>query len=292
VKAADRPPEIASPPSWWQWPTILSLDAPAVALLWQWQIAQAAGGRLGFAPHFVLGSSVWLAYAGDRWIEGWRLAPGSVRTQRHYFYQRWRWPIALASAAVLAADLAVARVGLARRDFLAGLVLLGPVLAYLFSHQLIHRDRRWRAPKEVCVALLFGGGVAVFLVASPGASLRQIGLPLALFTVLCFANCALISVWEYAVDRSHGQISLASQFRGAAAFSRVLPWVLAPVAAVCWLAASGPARPALLCAAVSGALLGLIDRGERHLGWRLSRVLADVALMTPLAVMLGRCLTR
>jgi hypothetical protein len=289
VKAAGRPPELASPPSWWQWPTILSLDAPTVALLWQWQIAQAGGVALGFAPRFVLGSSVWLAYVGDRWIEGWRLIPGRVRTQRHYFYQRWRWPIALASAAVLAADLAVARRGLARRDFLAGLGLLGPVLAYLFSHQLIHRDRRWRAPKEACIALLFGAGVAVFLITSPGASLGQIALPLALFTLLCFANCALISVWESTVDRSHGQISLVSQFPGAAAFSRALPWVLAPVAAACWLAAPGPARPALLCAAVSGALLGLIDRAEARLGWRLSRVLADVALITPLAVILGRC---
>jgi hypothetical protein len=289
VKAAGAHPEIAAPPRWWQWPTILSLDAPAVALLWQWQIAHAGGVGLGFAPRFVLGSSVWLAYVGDRWIEGWRLAAGNVRTQRHYFYQRWRWPIALASAAVLGADLAVAKLGLTNRDFLAGLVLLGPVLAYLFSHQLIHRDRRWRAPKEVCVALLFGAGVAVFLAAAPGANLRQIGLPLALFTLLCFANCALISVWEYAVDRTHGQISLTSQFRGAAAFSRALPWVLAPLAAACWLAASGAARPALLCAAVSGALLGLIDRCEGRLGWRLARVLADVALLTPLALVLARC---
>jgi len=30
-------------PHWWQWPTVLSLDAPAVAVLWQWEIAQASG---------------------------------------------------------------------------------------------------------------------------------------------------------------------------------------------------------------------------------------------------------
>lgn len=282
--------EISSAPSWWQWPTILSLDAPAVALLWQWQIARAGGVHLGFAPRFVLGASVWLAYAGDRWFEGWRLAPGSVRTQRHYFYQRWRWPIAFLAAAVLAADLGVAWSGLTRRDFLAGLILLGPVLAYLFSHQLIHRDRQGRAPKEACVALLFGGGVGIFLFAAPGALLGPMVAPLALFTLLCFTNCALISVWEHAVDRSHGQVSLTSQFRGGAAFSRALPWVLAPVAAASWLASAGPARPAILGAAVSSVLLGLVDRGAGRLGWRLSRVLADVALLTPLATVLGRCL--
>jgi hypothetical protein len=288
VSPAGPPAQLAASPRWWQWPTVLSLDAPAVALLWQAQLAVAAGVALGSAPRLVLGASVWLAYAGDRWLEGWRLAPGSVRTQRHYFYQRWRWPIAGVAAAVLAADVTFAARDLAPRDFRAGLVLLAAVLAYLFSHQLIHRHRRWRLPKEVCIALLFGAGAAVFLIGAPGFLLRSIALALALFTVLCFANCALISVWERAVDQSHGQVSLARQFHGGAAFSRALPWVLAPLAALAALACPGPARPALGCIAASSALLGLVDRGEARLGWRLSRVLADVALLTPLACYVGR----
>src|SRR5262245_35757149 len=95
-------------PSWWQWPTVLSLDAPVVALLWQWLLARSARVTLGSAEAFVLGSSVWLAYAADRWIEGWRLAPDQIRTQRHAFYQRWRWPVAVTWSLVLAADLALA----------------------------------------------------------------------------------------------------------------------------------------------------------------------------------------
>ena len=58
----------------WLWPTILSLDAPAVALVWQALLARVIG--LSLATHHVglLGLSVWLAYATERWIEGWRLA--------------------------------------------------------------------------------------------------------------------------------------------------------------------------------------------------------------------------
>jgi hypothetical protein len=285
-------PDVDPSPRWWQWPTVLSLDAPAVALLWQWQLADAGNCALGFAPRFVLGASVWLAYAGDRWFEGWRLDPGSVRTQRHLFHQRRRWPIAAAAAAVLAADLAVAVRGLSPRDLTAGLLLLGPVLAYLLSHQLIHRHRPWRLPKEVCVALLFGGGAAIFLVSQPGADLRLIGIPLGLFILLCFANCALISVWEHAVDRSHGQVSLAGQFRGGAAFSRALPWALALVSPICWLASPAAARPTVLCAVASSVLLGVVDQAEFLLGWRLSRVLADAALMTPIAIIVRRWLLR
>jgi hypothetical protein len=94
-------PFIPGRPHWWQWPTVLSLDAPVVALLWQWLLGRVAGVEPGWPQGFVLGTSVWLAYAADRWIEGWRLDPGQIQTQRHDFYQRWRWPLCFVWCAVL-----------------------------------------------------------------------------------------------------------------------------------------------------------------------------------------------
>jgi len=279
-------PFIPGRPHWWQWPTVLSLDAPAVALLWQWLLARVAGVNLGWPQGFVLGTSVWLAYAADRWIEGWRLDPGQIQTQRHDFYQRWRWPLCFVWCAVLGADLAVAILGLASREFTAGLLLLLPVIAYLLSHQLVHRHHLWRVPKELCVALLLGGGVSVFLFARPGVTVRPLLGPLGLFTLLCFANCALISLWEQDVDEAHGQTSLVLQFRRGRRFARGLPWVLALAALAFAPAASGPVRTVLVCAVLSGGLLGLLDLAQSRLGPRPARVLADVALMTPLAVLL------
>ena len=268
-------------PKWWQWPTVLSLDAPTVALLWQWQLARAAGTSLRPPRAFILGAAVWLVYAADRWIEGWRLAPGIIRTQRHYFYHRLRWPVALAWAIVAAAGLAAALIGLSRREVAAGLCLLAPVLAYLLSHQLVHRNSPWRPPKELCVGLLFGAGVAFFAVASPGARIASVAGPTVLFMLLCFSNCALISVWETAVDQSHGQMSLVRQYRGGATFSRALPWVLAGIAALWGARAVETARAAFVCVCASGVLLAALDAGERRIGRELARVLADVALMTP-----------
>jgi hypothetical protein len=266
-------------PRWWQWPTVGSLDAPAVALLWQAALAGAAGFRLRPVHALVLGASVWLAYAADRWIEGWRLDPSRVRTHRHQFYQRWRWPVAGLWSVVLAADLAVAFGGLQRRELLAGFLLLAAVAAYLLSHQLIHLGHRWRAPKEVCVAGLMAGGAALFPAADPGADLGRLALPVAVFAAICFANCALISVWENAVDRVHGQTSLAGQFRLGSAFSRILPWFLAAAIAVLRLGSDDPVI--LDCALASSLLLGIVDRLELRLGREPARVLADVALMTP-----------
>ncbi len=269
---------------WWLWPTILSLDAPIVVVLWQRLIARCASARIGTPEMVVLGSSVWLAYAADRWIEGWRLVPENIRTHRHRFHQRWRWPIAAVWAAVLGADLAVAARDLTPREFLAGALILLPVAAYLLSHQLVHRNSRWRAPKEVCVAVLLGGGAAVFVAGQPGADLAAMAVPLGLFMLLCFTNCALISLWEDEVDRSHGQTSLALQFGGAASLGRVLPWLVSLLAAAAWVAAGHGSAAA--CAAASGVLLGLVDLTEDRIGRIPARVLADVALMTPLYTLL------
>lgn len=279
-------PFAAGRPYWWQWPTVLSLDAPAVALLWQWLLARVAGITLGWAQAFVLGMSVWLAYAADRWIEGWRLVPTKIQTQRHAFSLRWRWPIAVVWLFALAADLAVSLRGLSSREFEAGLVLLAPVLAYLLSHQLVHRHHAWRAPKEVCVAALLGGGVGVFLVSRPEAALPVLAGPLALFVLLCFANCALISTWEREVDETHGQTSLSLQFQRGADFSRRLPWILAGLAVVLFCFTHGTARTAATCGFASSLFLGILDRAEPRLGRQPARVLADVALFTPLGPLL------
>jgi hypothetical protein len=268
---------------------MLSLDAPTVALVWQWEVARAAGVRLAASRAFILGSSIWMAYVADRWIEGWRLAPQQIRTQRHAFYQRSRWPVAAVWAATLVADVAVSCVALDRRELQAGLLLLVPVSAYLLSHQLVHRHHRWRVPKEACVALLLGGGVALFVVAAPAASFAPAAVPVALFTLLCLANCALISVWEEAVDRDHGQTSLARQFQRGAAFGRALPWLLGAAAAVAAAASRGAPRGAAESAAASCMLLAAVDRIQPRAGWALARVLADLALMTP-AIPLARSL--
>jgi hypothetical protein len=274
-------PSVADRPPWWLWPTILSLDAPAVVVLWQLLLAGAVSVSVGWAEVAVLGCSVWLAYCADRWIEGWRLPPESIRTHRHRFHQSWRWPLAAAWIAVLFLDLAAALRGLSGAEIRSGCVLLAAVAAYLLSHQFVHRNSRWRAPKELCVALLLGAGAAVFIADRSGAALDALGIPLGFFVLLCFCNCALISLWEDAVDRSHGQTSLALQFGRAAAYTRVVPWaILALSIAVC-VAGGSRGRSAAACSAASGALLGMIDISEERIGRVRARVLADVALMTP-----------
>ena len=271
-------------PHWWQWLTVLSFDAPLVAVAWQLAFARVAAVTLNHYQPFILGAGVWLAYAIDRWIEGWRLNKTQLRTQRHWFYQRWRWPIAGAWAAVLAVTLGLSFTQLTPAELGTGLILLGPVLLYLLSHQFLHRKHRWRAPKEICVALLFTAGVGSFPAAGQPAVLKAVAGPLALFCLLCFADCALISLWEDEVDRTHDQTSFTLQYPRGRRYVRALPWLVAALG----IALAVTERPAATsgitaCAAGSGVLLGSLDLAHRRLGRQLSRALVDLTLLTPFA---------
>jgi hypothetical protein len=272
--------------SWWQWPTVLSIDAPIVAVLWQLLLARVAGIRLGWAPPAVLAVSVWLAYAADRWIEGWRLDAEVIRTPRHHFYKKHRRSVAALWIVALIADIAIAFTRLDARDLAAGFLLIAAVAAYLLSHQLVHRHRAWRLPKELCVAALIAAGAVVFVTETPQPGALM--LPLALFALLCFTNCALISVWERDVDRAHGQTSLALGESNHENLIRQLPLMIAVLAAAAAISGAGATRDAAVSASVSGILLALVDRLERRAGRQPARVLADIALMTPLVVLIVR----
>lgn len=273
-------------PRWWQWLTILSLDAPLVAVLWQALFARTAGVRLGWHDPVLLGLAVWIIYAADRWIEGWRLDPGSVRTQRHYFYIRWRWPVFAAGFVAFVVAVAVAIRHLGGAEFRAGLLLTIPILAYLFSHQLVHRHHPLRVPKELCIGVLFALGCVLAPAVQSAPEQRLVLItPTILFGLLCFANCALIAAWEKEVDALHGQTSLALQWTRGVTVIRSLPWLLC-VAGIALFVSPTTSQPAAGCVAVSGLLFGLLDLAQPRIGRQAARAAIDVALMTPAVVLL------
>ncbi|QYM79832.1 hypothetical protein K0B96_04215 [Horticoccus luteus] len=281
-------------PRWWQWPTVLSLDAPAVALAWQWLVARAALFPLSSQHVIVLGTSTWLAYSADRWIEGWRLAPDVVQTPRHRFYQTQRRAIAVVWPLVFAADVAIALHWLTPRELSAGFILLGAVALYLLSHQFVHRHHRWRAPKEIIVTLLLAGGVGLFPVADPFVRDGVLGSAIGCVALLFFTNLVLISAWEIDVDAAHGQTSLALQFRRALRASRALPWGVAAGAGLAWVTVPSGLAPVLACTAVSALLLAGVDLAHhrKDINGRLARVLADAVLLTPAVLWLAAHLRR
>jgi hypothetical protein len=259
----------------------LSLDAPTVTMLWQWLLAHVAHVSLSWYHYAIVGTSIWLSYAADRWLESWRVPAARLQTPRHQFYLRHRRVTAGVWCGALAGALWLSFTRLTGRELAAGSLLLVPVLVYLLSHQLVHRGYPWRLPKEVCVAGLLGGGAAVFAACAPAVRVAALAEGGGWFVALAFVNCSLIGRWEQTVDRAQGQDSLILWYPWSGRVVPLLPWMLLAGAAVGWMVGHGDLRTLRACAAVSAGLLGLIDRAERRTGWPIARVLADAALLTP-----------
>jgi hypothetical protein len=282
-----QPPVNARTP-WWQWPAILSLDAPLVAMLWQELFARKLGVLLDWHDPVLIGLAVWIIYAADRWIEGWRLDLGTVQTLRHGFYIRHRWPVFWTGILAIVATTAIAITRLEGREFKAGFILLIPTMLYLFSHQLVHRHHPLRIPKEIVIAAIFAVGCALAPAVVAPEGIPSLLLPVTLFGLLCFANCALIASWEKDVDTSHGQTSLALQLKDRWALIHALPWLLCCAGLASAFFDRAPAHPGAWCTAVSGLLLGLLDLAQPRLGRETARAWVDFTLMTPVVLLFLR----
>ena len=252
---------------------MLSLDAPLVAVLWQALFAQVLGVSLGWYHVFLLAAPVWLVYSADRLFDGWQRRPSAAQTRRHRFYIVYRKEVLRLWLTVLAVSLLVALLTLRPSELLGGLLVLSATLGYLARLHL-SPGTKLIVPKEVQVALLFGAGVALFLI--PSGVPWHILSPLALFTLLCALNCAFISHWEAATDtQQHLSLLRYSHLE-----RRLLHVALALTctAALFTFAFSGAAP---LYGAVAGSALALFELERTRLGPAALRVLGDAALLTP-----------
>jgi hypothetical protein len=252
-------------PKFWLWPNLLSLDAPFVAVLWQILFIRCFHISAGALPAILLVACVWLIYAADRALDAWR---GECGSPRHRFCRaHWRvllpvWMAVLGASAWLAvADLPEA---LLRRGF----VLLAAVVVYL---AIVHTSKRrvrppWSrvASKEAVVGLLFALGAS--LAAWTHVRTAADAAAIALFFALCWINCAAIQKWE-AGDWPAGDWPVGSAAIGVALVAIALLWMHRPVL--------GGAEMASAFAFV------FLDRSGRRFSPDALRVLADVALLSP-----------
>jgi hypothetical protein len=238
----------------WLWPNLLSLDAPVVALLWQLLFARCFHVAVEPLPSILLALAVWLIYAADRTIDSFT---GTDLRPRHEFYRRhWRallplWIAAFASGAALA----VTR--LDRAMFYQGCLLGAAVVGYF---AVVHLGALQRT-KEAAVAVLFALGAT--LSAWPNVRTVADVAAIALFSCLCWINCVAIERWE---SESGWPIAGASA-----------------MVAICAAPLAFSGRPVLGAAvAASAVCFVILDRSRARFSTDALRVLADVALLSPL----------
>lgn len=240
----------------WLWPNLLSLDAPVVALLWQILFARCFHARVDLLPSVLLLLAVWLIYAADRTLDAWT---GSAARPRHEFYRKhWRALLPLWILA-LAAGSALAWTRLTPELLFCGMALSTGVVGYFI---LLHLGA-FQKTKEAAVAVLFALGAT--LSAWPKIHTAVDIEAIILFSCLCWINCVAIERWESAGEQ-HFPIASAAGVVGLAAVALLFT-----------------GRPVLGGAVIASALcFVLLDCGRRRFSRDALRVLADVALLSPL----------
>jgi len=244
----------AAPARLWLWPNLLSLDAPVVAVLWQILFARCFQVPVEPLAALLLLMTVWLIYAADRTLDAWR---GDGHSPRHEFYRRhWRellpvWVTILSFTAWLAAE------RLPPGLLLRGSILLGAVGVYF---AMVHSSVL-RLHKEAAVGVLFALGAS--LVAWGKVKTPADVTTILLFSGLCWMNCIAIQKWEG--EKLDWSPSIAATVLGCAA--------------VALLYAHRPVLGGAELASAFGFLL--LDRVRPRLSADAVRVLADVALLSP-----------
>ncbi|HEX5229563.1 MAG TPA: hypothetical protein VFW44_17750 [Bryobacteraceae bacterium] len=177
----------------WLWPNLLSLDAPVVAVLWQWFLAHRFSIPLRPAAQLVLGLTVWAIYLLDRLLDARTTQHDSREPERHRFYRRHWSPMATVLVIVCAADAGIALLWMRAPILRAGLVPAAGVLLYLV---LFHSSgKRFAIPKELAVAILFTAGT--FLAPWTTLPCPRLAWAALAFFALCLANLIAIEAWEW-----------------------------------------------------------------------------------------------
>jgi hypothetical protein len=211
---------------------LVCLDAPIVAVTWQWLFARSFHLPISVPERVALFLTAWLIYLADRLGDALSLRDGNEKSLRERFCRRHRgeWPLLLAGVGLFDGwvafrylDAHLLRVGL--------LVGCAAALYLLVNYSL---GRIWRAlpVKEFSVGLLFAvGTVAAFL----PFSRFDFYLSFLLFAALCSFNCISIAVWERELDEVQRKHSLATRWPGAQRYLRLSAISLAVFCAVCAL---------------------------------------------------------
>lgn len=269
------------------WLTVLSLDAPAVAVLWQLLFAQSFDVRLGAGVTVLLALVVWLIYVADRLLDALRGPAHSAEATRHMFYRRHRWAFLfpLCAGSALAAWLALTQLDVML--FGDGVVILLAVGVYLLIVHLVSPRRRSLLPKEMLVGILFAVGTCFPVWQQMTESSAKFALPSAVFAVLCWLNCAVIEYaeWNRLGGRRFGLPHPSTTWMGKR--FTLLSLLAAAIAAIYMVSEHGRLHWQLAAAELLTAVgFTFIRYQEQSLSIDQFRVLVDVALFTPIFFLL------
>ncbi len=275
-------------PPVWLWPNVLGLDAPLVAVVWQYFFAEVFRIKIPPSNYLTLGLVVWVIYSADRLCDARRLAAPERAAARHRFYRDHFWLMGALTAlvAALAGYLCVTALPGPLLHF--GVVMSALVLLYFVHRLWVKGPMLLVLPKEVFTGFVFAIGAT--LTGFVWTSEVMLGRPplvlvspeVLWFGALCSLNCLAISVWEMASDTDNDPNAVAQLWPRVAGLFPALAVAVAAAAVAFALVHRGaiafPVFAAVAAGALCIALLALVGGRMRS---EVLRVSADLAVLLP-----------
>lgn len=271
---------------YWLWPNLLSLDAPAVALAWLCLLSKCWAMYHPAVVYWVLGLAVWAVYVIDRVFDA--TVRGLDRDQleeRHRFHlehRKWLVSVALC-AGLLATGLALCFIS----RVIIGYAIVGGLLTLAFFAVALFGDREKPVSylKNAIAGMTFayGTGVAVQIYMPSHEWLGMLpSREILCFGVLCTLNISAIDLWEHARKAADPEIKAGDEL------ALTLPLVfLGALALLFALLDTGmTVRPFYYAILLGAALLQILNRMRARFSPQQLRVLADAAMLVPVAVFL------
>ncbi len=265
---------------WWLWPNLVGLDAPVVAVAWLGAFTVAFSAPVKLPHYLVLFFCVWCLYTADRLLDAAKLragdpAPG-LRTHRHAFMRRHARLFAVLWFFVAFIGGLLALNQLERPVVGAGLIVAVGAVAYFLTFVAPLGGKRPLPGKELAGGILFAAGTTVPVFADYAGELPVVP-PFAIFAGLCALNLLMIASHE-------------GDLPGGRGFSRLLvalgvgvALMAAGLALFGTTVESAPSlRPLYFVQALAAAALVILQSARSATSREAFRLLADVALLTPL----------
>lgn len=287
------PPMPKEKTPWWLWPSLLSFDAPLVALAWLYMFAGAWQVRyLTWAAYVTLALGVWVVYVADRLLEYRLRGDGDAEMGvRHRFHARHRKKflagVGLASAVILPLVF-----GFLPSELLLSYAVPAIAMVTAFFAMVAVAPRNGEIPyvRNLVAGLAFGYGTAMMAhirVPSQEMVAMLTSREMLSFAVLCALNITAIHLWEHSRRSDDREIKAADELTlslpltGLAAVGLIFASMDNP-----WMFGRGggdeAARPFFYAVLVSAALLQVINRVRERFSLDALRTLADLAMIAPL----------
>jgi hypothetical protein len=266
------------------WLNLVCLDAPLVAICWQWIFAHTFHLSVPVGHRAALFLTAWMIYLADRCGDSVSLVPGQSKSVRQQFCLRHKsiWLLSIICVAVV--DLIIVLRTVNYETAVIGAVSGALTIAYVAINHAHSEVWKTIPLKEFIVGSLFAAGTLLGVTPHILAEGWTMILAAVLFAGLCSLNCVSIAIWERDLDRIQCKHSIATRWAHANSLRPMLLLLL--LAGSVLLALFDPgAWSVALCLGASGLLLRAlpfvpVSRDERT-------ALADLVLLTPLVLLVA-----